>query len=151
MASRSERHPVWHPLCAAALTLALALAFPALASAGDEDPPAEEPTAAQAESTRTVTVGKATLKWHLAPAPSVKRAALVEAFKKASAAHLTGGEPYVSPETEPVEMANGEHMHRLPAELMHAMFVGPTGRNYCSDSTVVQKATAVSNADGEGR
>lgn len=143
MASRSHRTPIWQALCAAGLVLSLALAFPALA--GDE--PAGEPEATKAAPPSTVTVGKATLTWHLTPKAAAQRAELVTAYRKATAAHLTGGEPHVTPKAEPVTLPGGQRMMRLPAELIHSMFVGPGGRNYCSDSTVA----AAASTEGEGR
>ncbi len=144
MASRSDRSPIWTTPLAVGLILALALALPTLA--GDE--PAEPEAAAKAAAPRTVTVGKAKLTWHLTPKASVQRAELVTAFKQATEAHLTGGEPYVSEKAKPVTLPGGQLMMRLPVELIPATFVSPEGRSYCSDSTVT---AAPASADGEGR
>ena len=151
MASRSHRISWWQTVCAIALSLGLVLASPTPAVAGDQGT-GSKATAAEAEPTRSVVVGKATLNWHLAsPAIATKRAELAAAFRKATEAHLTGAEPYVTPKVEPVTLPGGQLKMRLPTELIHTMFANPEGHPYCSDSTVPAKAAAVSNADGEVR
>lgn len=130
-----------------ALLLLIAVFSPSAALAGEPPSSGAEPEAAAAP--HTVVVGKARLTWHLQPAADVKRAALVEAFRKATAAHLTGGEPYVTPKAEPKNLPGGQLGLTLPAELIHTLFVGPEGRNYCSDSTVPARAAQVGSATRE--
>ena len=148
MASRSHRTLFRQALCAG-LILGLALALPALA----DDEKAEEPEAAaqKAPSTRTVTVGKATMTWNLAPETAARPTELVATFKKAAAAHLSGDELHVTPKAGPVTLPSGHRLFRLPVELMHTMFAGPAGRPYCSDSTVAAKASATPGGGGEAR
>lgn len=148
MTSRSHPLSLRPAPWTAVLVLGLAaILAPAVAVAGDEPAPDQE-EAAEAAPTRTVKVGGATLNWHLQPAAPAQRSEMAEAFRKATRAHLTGGEPHATPKAEPLTLPGGQRMLRLPAELAHTMFVGPDGRNYCSDTTVAAKAAPV-DAEGE--
>lgn len=148
MASRF--HSPWRALSSALLVLAAALA-PTVAVAG-EPPATDTPeAAATAAAPHTVVVGKARLTWHLQPAAAVKRSALVDSFRKATTTHLTGDEPHLTPQTEPVTLPGGQLRLPIPAELIHTMFVSADGRTYCSDSTVTAKAAPVRSTDQEDR
>ena len=127
-----------------ALAMAVALAVPSMAAeTGDES------ASEKAEPTRSVVMGKATLNWHLNAPAAAKSAQFATDFRDASKAHLLGEEAFVSKRAEPTVLPGGQLMLRLPAELIHSMFVKPDGSPYCSDSTVTEKATEISNADGE--
>ncbi len=137
MSSRTRRTPV-NP--AQWVAMALVLTAAALPAAAVQPPPDQE------QATRTVVVGKATLNWHVAQKASApQRAELAAAFKKATEARFTGGEPYVTPKAEPSTSLGGQRMLPLPVELIHTMFVDADGQEFCSDSTAVTKAAATTS------
>lgn len=146
--SRSER--LRRTLCAAVLGLSVSAVSPPPPDTPAGAPRLEPPGATQAGAVQTFAVGRAKLTWHLTPDASIRRTRRVEAFRRATEAHLTGGELLVTPMAEPVTLPGGRLRFRVPAELIHALFIGPDGRNYCSDSTVTARpAAARSTGPGE--
>lgn len=145
MRETSHRVCIRHASIVSVLVLSLSWALPARA----DDATSAEP--ARPNVKKTVTVGKAKLTWNLVPTASAKHAGLVAAFKQATDAHLSGTEPFATPGVEPETLPAGQLMLPLPVELIHAMFIRPGGRTYCSDSTVTVKTNAGTNAVEEDR
>lgn len=143
MPSKSRSQAFWRTLCAVAAGLALTALSPPPSGTAAGAPQVEPSGAAPAARPQTFLVGQAKLSWHLTPDASARRAGLVEAFRQATEAHLTGGEPYVTPKAEPTILPGGRLRFAVPAELIHTLFVGADGRNYCSDGTVSAKKAAV--------
>ena len=133
-------------LCVALFLVATVAALPAMANE-----PTDEATPAEAKSeTMQVSVGQATLTWHLSPNVAPKAERFGADFRAASRAHLLGEEPFVSKRSEGIVLPGGQQMFRLPAEMMHSMFVRPEGHSYCSDSTVTHDKSRLDlqNVDG---